>query len=643
MARLHLDLETRSTLDLRRTGVYRYARHPSTDVILACWAVDDGPVETWFAGEPLDVELIQALKRATVIAHNAGFERQLLEHVLGPRYGWPAPSLDRWDDTAARAARMALPRSLDGAAQALGLDVRKDAEGKRLMLRMCRPRSVGDDGKITWWDDDAKTQRLARYCATDVEVERLLDRVLRPLSPMERRIWQFTEEVNDIGVPVDTAFANEAIRVASAATDAANDELQRLTGGEVRSVGSMAAMKAWLRRNGLSLLEAGSDCLNRKTIENLLAGELPANVRRVLELRFAGGKSSVAKYEAIVDRADDDGRVRGNLLYHGASTGRWAGAGVQLQNLPRATVEDWEAARAALQPDSGSLGVLSKMLRGTIVAPAGHRLLWADYAAIEARGVAWLAGQTDLVQLFASGGKVYEAMAAAIFGTTPDRIAKDSTERFLGKTVVLGCGYAMGAQKFQQACAAQGQVIDDTLAHRAVSTYRSRYPYIPALWKELNAAALQARQMVAAPCAYNGIQFLCDEDWMTVRLPSGRKLYYRNPQVVKAAGPFGARLTLEYDAVNSLTKKWERERTFGGKLTENIVQGICRDLIAAAMLALQRRGYRVIASVHDEIVCEMPIGRGSAEEMLEVMCDVPDWAKGFPISAEAKEATRYGK
>jgi len=643
--RLHIDFETRSTVDLRKTGVYRYAEDPTTDVVMACYAIDDGPVQTWFHTEPNPPELMDALKDCLVIvAHNAGFERAMLQHILGPRYGWHVPPLHVWDDTAARAARQALPRSLEDAASALGLDVQKDKEGKALMLRMCRPRSIADDGTITWWEDETRMARLAAYCATDVEVERELDKVLRPLSSEEKLIWMLTEKINDRGVLVDTEFAKTAIDCAVDAQGHLNEELKQITNGAVEATTNVTAIKTWLSTQGFSIFEGEDESLNKKAVDTLLSSNtLPVEVRRVLEIRKEGGKSSVAKYQAMVERASADSRVRGNLMYHGASTGRWSGAGVQLQNLPRETVKDWEWSRDNLGGISDKLGTLSRMIRGSIHAPQGTRLIWSDYAAVEARGVAWLAGQKNLVNLFANGGKVYEEMASLIFNIPVHEVGKDSKERFVGKTVILGCGYSMGAVKFRQQCAAMGLDISEELAQRAVTAYRENYAKIPALWRGLEQAAIAAIEDPFVEKTYHPIAFYSDENWLLVRLPSGRKLFYRSPRIVQVAGPYGARSTIEYMAVSSLTKKWWSERTFGGKLTENVVQGICRDIIAGAMLDLEQRGYPVIASVHDEIICEVPDGFGSKEELVEIMCRVPDWAEGFPIAAEAKEGLRYGK
>ena len=647
--RLHLDFESRSTVDLRVTGAYRYAEDPETEVILACYAVDDGPVQTWFHTDavalPEDLRAALEDDDCIIVAHNAGFEKAMMRYIMGPRHGWPVPPPHRWDDTAARAARQALPRSLEGAAMALGLDVQKDTEGRSLMLRMCRPRSVADDGTITWWDDDVRMKRLAQYCATDVEVERELDKILRQLTPEERQVWLLTEEMNDRGVALDVDFATYAVQVASEAQEALNKELNEITDGAVTAATNVGKLRQWLLSKGFGVMEGEDESLNKKAVENLLkSNAIPDDVRRVLEIRLLAGKSSVKKFQAMLDRVSKDGRVRGNLVYHGASTGRWSGAGVQLQNLPRDTVKDFEWSRKNLTASMDKvLSTLSRMVRGSIMAAPDHRLMWADYAAVEARGVAWLAGQEDLIDLFAKGGKVYEEMAAVIFNVPAEEIGKDSLERFLGKTVILGCGYSMGAQKFRMSCAAMGTEIDEELAYRAVNAYRSNYAKIPRLWKMLDEAAIAAIAERGRETKYRSVSFYADKNWLLIKLPSGRKLFYREPRLVTYAGPYGEKVSVEYSAVNSMTKKWNRERTFGGKLTENIVQGLCRDLIADAMLRLETSGYPVIASVHDEVISEVPVGQGSVEEMVALMCQLPDWAKDFPLAAEGKEGLRYGK
>ena len=646
-------------------GVYRYAKHPSTEVLLASWAIDDGPVKWARVNDPAIAELIEVLgdESVRIVAHNAGFERLLLTHVLAERHGWPVPGIDQWDCTAARAARQALPRSLDGAANALGLSVTKDREGHALMMRMCKPRPArkGEPtNAVLWFEDDERMARLGAYCATDVEVERLLDQVLRPMPDDERRVWQLTELVNDRGVPVDLKFASTAQLFAHDVQAELNHRMKTLTDGLVPAATNLPRLREWLSTKfGVAVLEHPDDELTKRAIEMLLTRpELPAVACEALQIRLDAGKSSVKKFQAIVERTDDDHRVRGNLVYHGASTGRYAGAGVQLQNLPRKTVKDFDAVaqdvrdlsiREFSEKYGSPLDVLSKTLRATICTKPqlNTTLLWADYAAVEARGVAWLAGATKLVDLFAKGGKVYEEMAGQIFECDPAQIKDGSIERFVGKTVVLGCGYGMGKDKFRATCELQGQTITPELAERAVDAYRETHAEIPKLWKGIEHAAITAVQNPGAPTCYRDIHFRMDRKWLLMRLPSGRVIYYRNPRVVLVQGMWGERAVLEYDAVNSLTKQWGPEKTWGGKLVENAVQGMCRCMMTSAMLALEEAGYPVIMSVHDEIICEVSdedLANGkSIEEMVEIMCRVPAWAKDFPLKAEGKQGKRYGK
>jgi len=655
MATLYWDIETRSTVDLRKAGVYVYAKDPTTEVLLAAWCIDDGPVVWARVDDPLIDDLKNALRYCDrVVAHNAGFERLLLTHTLAERdASWPVPPLHKWDCTAARAARCALPRSLDGAATALRLPVTKDKDGHALMMRMCKPRPArqGEDPDgVYWFEDDARMRRLGEYCAVDVDVERLLDKVLPAMTEDEQQVWILTEHMNDRGVPVDTNFVALAKQVAAQAEIDINVQMRKATSGLVSSVSNLSDLREWLRAKfGLLVLAEGDNELTKRSIEKLLErADLPEEARRALQLRLDGGKASVKKLEAMALRTDADSRARGNLVYHGASTGRFAGSGIQLQNLPRKVIKDFDGAladmaRGGLDKYGTPLSVLSQMLRGAIRAEFGNELIWCDYAAVEARGVAWLAGQHDLVELFASGGKVYEEMAAQIFQTKPENIKSDSTERFVGKTVILGCGYGMGAKKFRQTCELQGVSIDDDLAKRAVDTYRSTNPLIPALWRGLEEAAVAAVDTNKKTTRYGAVAFKREDDWLKMRLPSGRVLYFAEPSVESVVGPYGQRAALSYMAVNSLTKKWNRETTWGGKLAENAVQALCRDLMTHALLNLDLEGFNPILSVHDEIICELPIGVASESDVIAVMCRLPDWAAGFPLKAEGKKGIRYGK
>lgn len=643
--KLHLDFETRSVADLRKVGAYVYSQHPSTEVLLACWALDDEPIQTWYRGTAVPEALTAALADPTVevCAHNAGYERLMIANVL-PATHWPSPDLRRWDCTAARAARQALPRSLQGAGEALGLTLQKDKEGHALMMRMCKPRDFDDDGSPIWWEDEARMKRLAEYCARDVEVERELDHLLKPLSPFLKDLWCLTEVINDRGVEVDTRFAADAITHSTQARTALDAEISRLTNDAVKTASNVPALRAWLTDLGVILPDTDDESLAKKKIqEHLTKRSLPKDVRRVLEIRLEAGKTSVAKYQAMINRANADRRVRGNFVFHGAATGRYAGSGIQPQNLPRKTVKDWGEAAANLY--ALSLDDLSRMIRGTIVAPEGKTLVWADFAAIEARGIAWLAGADGLVQQFADGAKVYENMAAIVYSLDPASIGSESMERQLGKQVILGAGYGMGAAKFQVTCEGYGMPVDAALAERAISAYRHAYAEVPAFWYALENAAKSSIQRPGRPFNVGKVSYQVAEGWLMCRLPSGRVLHYANPRIAEVESKWGTKEVLQYDAVHPMTKKWGPEITWGGKLAENVTQATCADLIMGAMLRLEEANYPVVLTVHDEVVCEVPdaLVEKALTDVPEIMCEAPKWADGFPIKAEVKSGKRYGK
>lgn len=694
--RVNIDVETKSTVDLRKTSATIYARHPSTDIICVRYGdereiTEDGklPHEWLCYKDPMPPGLWCALEdpKVTLVAHNAGFEHAILTApLLVKKYNIPRIALNRWDDTAARAARQAVSRSLDGAAQALGLDVQKDMEGSRVMMQLCKPRAwtVDDDGNDVpvWWtpeESPEKYDRLSEYCAVDVKVGAALSKATRPLSDMEREVYLMTAEINAVGVPIDWEFAEVAVRVAKLYKKYLDFQMAAVTGNEVPGASKVVALKKYCADRGFVIIDDSVDTaedgdpkllMDKNAISQLLArDDLPEDVRAALSIRRVYAKNSVAKYEAMVNRVDKEtGRVPDTLVYHGASTGRWSAAGIQTQNFIRATVKDWDTCKAdILRVDKGSMTfeqfedkhgedlmtILSKMLRGTIRAPEGRVLIACDFSSVEARGVAWVAGATALVDLFASGGKVYEEFAGRIYNKPAGSILKDSIERFLAKTAVLGCGYGMGWKKFISTCEAQGKLVTEEDGRTTVDAYRSEYPEIPKLWRELEAAAIEATRFPGQPVTYHApggvpITFYhhAKDGFLMMKLPSGRSLYYRHPRVVQVATAFGTKSALQYWTVNSVTKKWGKEVTWGGHLTENAVQAICRDLMVEAMLRVKHYGYRLVMTVHDELVVELTEEQAvDAEhhksEIQRLMVQVPEWAKGFPVGAEAGMGLRY--
>lgn len=347
MVALHLDVETRSVVDLRQTGAYVYAEDPSTDVWCVAYAFGDEPIELRLPGQPCPPRIAEHVENDGLIyCHNAQFERLIWRHVLGPKHGWPVPDLRQFRCTLAMAYAMALPGSLDGAAAALQLSVQKDMVAHRTMLQLSKPRRI-EDGKPVWWDLPEKLERLYGYCINDVEVERALEKRLLALRPLELEIWFLDQEINDRGVYIDAKLCHAAKGIVKEAIERLNAELREITGGAVLAVSNVNQLTGWLDANGVPAKSLAKDQL-----EELLALDLPSHCRRALEIRREGAKTSTAKIDKMLKMRCADGRMRGNLQYHGAGTGRWAARGAQLQNLPRPVSKNVDELIAAIETGS---------------------------------------------------------------------------------------------------------------------------------------------------------------------------------------------------------------------------------------------------------------------------------------------------
>lgn len=648
MITVSVDFETRSTVNLKRTGVYPYARHPSTGIWLMAYAFGDEEPLLWHPGEPPDPRLADhILAGGPLAAWNAQFERTMWHYKMR-EFGWPVPLISQWWCTMARAACYGLPLHLETAAKALGIEQQKDMDGSRLMQQMCKPRRVEPDGTIVWWDAPEKIERLGVYCKQDVRTERAIGEQLRPMSDSERRIYLLDQQINDRGVGLDVPLAEAALDVAERALVKANEQISSLTDGDVPAVSAVAAMAGWLHRQGVSC-----DGVNKQEVASMKARpSLAPAVREVLQIREEAGKSSVAKYESMLEYGREDGRMRGLLAYHGAATGRWAGRGPQPQNFPRGTVKNPESfIPIVLRRDldllsliDAPLAVLSSMLRSVMRAAPGHRLIAGDYAAIEARVLAWLAGHEDLLEDFRHGVDVYKGLAAQIYDVPVAEV--DKGQRLMGKIAVLGLGYSMGWAKFIESCAKFGVTISEEFSKGVVSVYRMANEPIVALWHSLENAALHAVENEGAIIAATGrVRFQRRGAWLYMQLPSGRTLKYREPIIVQKETPWGAvKDTVQFKGFNSVTRQWGPAYLYGGLLAENLTQATARDILAEAMLRLDAAGYPIVLTVHDEIVAEVPEGPPqTAEEFESLMTVVPDWAIGCPIKAEVWEGPRYRK
>ena len=641
-----VDFETRSTVDLRRTGVYRYAQDKETDVWCMAYAFDDAEPRMWCPGQPVDPDLVAYItKGGELRAWNANFERTIWNEILVTRYAWPKTSIEQWVCTAAEARAMALPGSLEVAAQVLGVQEQKDKAGSNLMLRMARPRSIEPDGTLIWWDIPDRINRLLEYCKQDVRTEVAIAQAIRRLTDTERQVFNLDQRINDRGVKLDIKLAKAAKKLADAATLEANRAIYDLTHGKVSKITNVGRLAEWLRAQGCEV-----DSLDKAGVK-MLQENNTGKIAEVLTLRAEGGKSSVAKIDSMLGAVCGDGRIRGLLMYHGASTGRWAGRLVQPQNFPRGNISNPEdyidlvLTRSVSEIDALAppLDVISSMLRAMLVASDGHNLIAADFAAIEARVLAWLAGEELLLETFRSGGDVYKVMASRIYGISPGDINK--IHRQVGKMAILGLGFGMGAKKFIDSCRTMAD-IELTLeqSKAVVDLYRATNKKIVRFWSELNRAAIDAVKETGSVQRVGPITYTCRGGYLWCVLPSKRPLAYARPKVVERETPWGSTAeAVSFEGIDSFTKKWDRHELYGGLLAENVVQAVARDIMAASMLRLEAAGYPIVLTCHDEIISEVPEGFGSVSDFESTMCQLPEWGAGCPINAEGYLSKRYKK
>lgn len=632
-----IDFETRSAVDLRKTGVYVYAADASTDVWCMAYSWDGEDVSVWRPGMPIDTKLEDwIVEGGKLQAWNANFERVIWSQIMVPRYNWPRTKSKQWYCTMAQASAAGLPRALGQAAAVLGVEEQKDKTGQALMLRMARPRRTNEDGTHVWWETADKVQALIDYCEQDVRTEMDVSTHIPYLPDSERQLFLLDQRINDRGVMLDRDLLDRVRILADESKAEIDAEIYRLTRGEVRSATNGMHLVAWLRKYGVLTKSVDKQAVS----EILSVSDIHPVIRRVLELRQAGAKSSTAKLNAMECAASADGRMRGLLVYHGAATGRWSGKLVQPQNFPRPVRKQAELdviidklkSDQPVNEHGHGTEIAADLLRSMIIAAPDHRLMFADYSAIEARVLAWMAGQKDLVETFAKGGDVYIKMAAAIYNVAEDRVTPE--QRQVGKMAILGCGYGMGGKRFAEQCAAMGIEVDVEEAKRIVGIYRQENSKIADYWRSLEAEFLELTQYALEQ----------EENIVLLPLRSGRSLTYRNPRIVQRETPWGtSQDTVEIDTLNSVTRQWVSQKVWGGLLVENVVQATARDIMAGAMMRLEQQGYPVIMSVHDEIICEVPDGFGSLDEMIRIMTEVPGWAKGCPIAAEGKEGPRYCK
>lgn len=641
---LAIDIETYSDVDLISCGVYKYSSSPHFEILLIAYSVDDEETVCIDVanGEEPPKEFMEMLLDDTVTktAFNANFERTCFsnyyQHSFRP---------EAWRCTAVQAAMLALPLSLEGVGAVLGLDKQKMTEGKELIKYFCSPckatKSNGGRTRNLPKDAPEKWRQFKTYCIRDVDVEKQIRQRLAkfPIPEREQEIYCLDQRINDRGIMVDRNLVNHAVACDLLYKETATARAYELTGLE--NPNSVSQLKLWLKEKGLEV-----DSLAKDTVKDL-SMKSEGDVQEVLKLRLATSKTSVKKYEAIDRSVCAENRVHGLLQFYGANrTGRWAGRLVQIHNLPQNHLPDLELARALVSEGryeevelfyESTPNVLSELIRTAFVAKPGCRFIISDYSAIEARVLAWLAGEEWRLQVFETHGKIYEASASAMFHVPIEEITKTSPLRQKGKISELALGYGGAVGALTSMGALKMGLTEEELPG-LVSTWRSANPHITAFWWAVDEAAITAVRD-KKPSKVGRVSFEYKSGILFVTLPSGRKLSYVKPRMM--LNKFG-REGLTYEGIGE-SKKWMRLETYGPKLVENIVQAASRDILAEAMLRLEKEGFDIVCHVHDEVVLEVPDGKSSVEEVNEIMAVNPVWTEGLPLKAAGFESPFYKK
>jgi DNA polymerase len=665
---LHLDFETRSRADLKKVGLHRYAEDPSTEVLVLSWRFDEGGVTRWTRGDSaskLDPLVSHIFSGGRVVAHNAAFERTIFNTVLPRQLGvdsyWPELQIEQQDCTMARGLAMGLPASLDQLGGAMKTRIQKDKEGHALMLRMCKPKPKTGG----WHETPEELQRLAVYCDQDVLTECSIDANLPALSPAERKVWELDQRINDRGVMLDLHAVHRLQELAEEAKAAADREMWRLTEGAIRTCGQAKAIVAWLCARGIPC-ESVAD---GETEELITASELFDDeiAEKVIRLRRASSKAF--KFPAMLASVCGDGRVRGSLAYHGAHTGRWAGRGIQPQNMKRISDEEEERwvqvaldtmhradALDVIEMMAGPpLEVLSLCARPMIVAPRGKKLVGGDFSNIEGRLAAWFAGARWKLDAFraydaGTGPDLYKVTASQVLQKPLEDITKRDRQES-GKVPELACGYQGSVRAFQKMGAKSGVRVSDTHALTTVKGWRALNTEIVQCWWDLQDAAIEAvsNPGVQVPVLRNKVRYLSTGAYLFCRLPSGRVIPYASPSVAWKSRVITVdgeevevnKRTVSYWGLDQ--KRWTKIDLYGGMQFNHIVQGTARDVMVEAMMRVEAEDYPLVLTVHDELLAEVAESFGSADEFEQLMAVLPAWAEGLPLAVQAWEGPRYVK
>lgn len=641
MQHLSIDIETYSSVNLQKAGVYKYAESPDFDILLFGYSVDGGAVHVidLACGEKIPAEIVDALsdKSVTKWAFNAQFERVCLSNYLDT---WLSP--DSWHCTLVWSATLGLPLSLEGVGAVLGLEKQKLTEGKNLIKYFCVPcaptKTNGGRTRNLPQHDMEKWEQFKAYNLRDVETEMSIQKKLSRF-PVPDFIWDeyhLDQEINDRGIGLDMTLVEQAIAIDSISRKNLTQQIQNLT--DLDNPNSVAQMKGWLSDNGLEM-----DTLGKKAVAETLK-TAPKHLADVLSLRQQLAKSSVKKYTAMQTAVCKDSRARGMFQYYGANrTGRFAGRIIQLQNLPQNHMLDLADARALVR--SGNYDALellyddipdtlSQLIRTAFVPQDGRKFIVADFSAIEARVLAWLAGEKWRMQVFADGKDIYCSSASQMFGVPVEKHGINGHLRQKGKIAELALGYGGSVGALKSMGALEMGLTEEEL-QPLVNAWRNANPMITALWWDID-RAVKTTVREHIPTEVAGLKFIYESGFLFMRLPSGRRLAYVKPRM--GINQFGSE-SVTYEGVGA-TKKWERLESYGPKFSENAIQAIARDILMYAMQTL--RNCSIVAHVHDELIIEAD-RRMSLSAVCEQMGRTPPWAKGLLLRADGYECDFYKK
>ena len=638
----HIDFETYSEMDITVCGAFRYAEDPSTEALILAYS--DGK------SEPIAVDLtlpgylekltplFNAIERGeTICAHNVQFERLIWTKACH----FPVtPRPEQWDCTAARARALAIPGSLAGAANALGVKMRKDSRGMDLINIFSKPHKKL--GRCYPKDRPAEFSEFMEYCRQDVRVEIELDKVLPPLQPVEREAFMLDFKINNAGLPVNLELVEKA-----------DDFVQEYSDELLKKAEAIAGVRPSQREKTLEYLESRGFLLNNlqaATVEALaLQEDLPADIAELLEYRIELTRAGTKKLKAIKACASADGRIRGGFLFSAASTRRWSSTGVQVHNLQKPEGEanpDVVFDILANDPQDlrvmfkRPLTVLAQCVRGFF--ESNEHMLIADYSSVEPRGLAWMVNEDWLLDAYHSRKDVYKVTAGRLYNIDPSQV--NSGQRFMGKQLVLGCGYGMGPSRFAETCGKFGRKLTDDEAVSAVTGYRQSVPKITQFWRDIERGCIRAvkrwepvtvgKVKLRPETLSNGFRVLF------VDMPSGT-IAYPKPSIGSEDWNGQSRDTFEF--YTPLGSSWVKTDTFGGSLTENIIQALTRDILRDGLIAADKAGFKVIGHVHDEAIAEGANSKDDLKEFERLLCSSSPWAEGFPIATEGYISDRYKK